>query len=69
MGAFLFLMERVMASRVYFTSLRAGLENNLLVKIKRLAQAAGLEKIVREKRLTAVKIPFFKTNFVDRSRT
>jgi len=47
-----------MATPVYFTSLRAGFENSLLTKIKRLAQAAGLEKIVREKGLTAVKIHF-----------
>ena len=47
-----------MTSSVYFTSLRAGFENSLLTKIKRLAQAAGLEKIVREKGLTAVKVHF-----------
>ena len=47
-----------MASPVYFTSLRAGFENSLLTKIKRLAQAAGLEKTVREKGLTAVKVHF-----------
>ena len=47
-----------MASIVYFTSLRAGHENSLLTKIKRLAQAAGLEKIVRKKGLTALKVHF-----------
>ncbi len=47
-----------MASLVYFTSLRAGYKNSLLTKIKRLAQAAGLEKIVRKKGLTALKVHF-----------
>jgi uncharacterized protein len=47
-----------MASPVYFTSLRAKYNDSLLRKIKRLAQAAGLEKIVREKGLAAVKVHF-----------
>jgi hypothetical protein len=47
-----------MASTVYFTSLRTGFNNSLLTKIKRLAQAAGLQEIVREKGLTAVKVHF-----------
>jgi len=47
-----------MASTVYFTSLRAGFNNSLLTKIKRLAQAAGLRDIVKEKALTAVKVHF-----------
>ena len=47
-----------MISQVYFTSLRAGYDNSLLTKIRRLAQAAGLQKIVKEKGLTAVKLHF-----------
>jgi uncharacterized protein len=47
-----------MPSQVYFTSLRANYKSNLLTKIKRLAQAAGLDKIVRQKGLTALKIHF-----------
>jgi hypothetical protein len=47
-----------MASQVYFTSLRAGFDNSLLTKIKRLTNAAGLEKIVRKKELAAVKVHF-----------
>jgi len=46
------------ASIVYFTGLRAGFDNSLLTKIERLAKAAGLEKIVREKSLAAVKVHF-----------
>ena len=34
------------------------IQNSLLTKIKRLARAAGLEKIVRKKGLTAVKVHF-----------
>lgn len=47
-----------MASTVYFANLHTKYGNSLLTKIKRLAQAAGLEKIVRQKGLTAVKIHF-----------
>ncbi len=47
-----------MKSQVYFTSLRARYNDGLLTKIKRLAQAAGLQKIVKEKGLTAVKLHF-----------
>ncbi len=48
----------VMASQVYLTSLRAGLDNSILTKIQRLARAAGLEKIVAKRGLTAIKIHF-----------
>ena len=47
-----------MASKVYFTSLRTSYNNSLLTKIQRLAQAAGLEDIVRKGGLTAVKLHF-----------
>ncbi|HYA43874.1 MAG TPA: DUF362 domain-containing protein [Syntrophobacteraceae bacterium] len=47
-----------MASQVYFTGLRAGFDNSLLTKIERLASAAGLKKIVRQKDLAAVKLHF-----------
>lgn len=47
-----------MASQVYFTDLRTGADNSLLMKIERLAAAAGLDKITRKKGLTAVKIHF-----------
>ncbi len=47
-----------MASTVYFTSLRAKYDDSLLTKIKRLAQAAGLENIIRGKGLAAIKIHF-----------
>ena len=47
-----------MPSPVYLTSLRTGFDNSLLTKIQRLARAAGLEKIVAKRGLTAVKIHF-----------
>jgi hypothetical protein len=47
-----------MASPVYFTNLRTGFDNSLLTKIERLARAAGLEKIVKKRGLTAVKLHF-----------
>jgi len=47
-----------MASAVYFTNLRAGFNNSLLMKIERLAKAAGLDKIVKKRGLTAVKLHF-----------
>ena len=47
-----------MASRVYYTNLRAGREKGLLTKIADLAGAAGLEKVVRKNGLTAIKIHF-----------
>ena len=46
------------SSTVYFTSLRAKYDDSLLTKIKRLAQAAGLENIIRGKGLAAIKIHF-----------
>ncbi len=48
----------MMASQVYFTSLRTGYHNSLLTKIQRLALAAGLEDVVRKGGLTAVKLHF-----------
>jgi hypothetical protein len=48
----------MMASAVYFTNLRAGFNNSLLMKIERLAKAAGLDKIVKKRGLTAVKLHF-----------
>jgi len=47
-----------MASTVYFTTLRAGHNQGLLKKIRNLATAAGLERIVRRNGLTAIKIHF-----------
>jgi hypothetical protein len=47
-----------MASTVYFSNLRTKYDNSLLVKVKRLAGAAGLENILTKKGLTAVKIHF-----------
>ena len=47
-----------MASTVYFTDLRAGFNNSLLTKIERLARAAGLDKVVKNKGLTAIKLHF-----------
>ncbi|HOI94276.1 MAG TPA: DUF362 domain-containing protein [Syntrophobacter fumaroxidans] len=47
-----------MASRVYYTDLRAGNDQSLLDKIRNLAEAAGIQKVVRKRGLTAVKIHF-----------
>jgi hypothetical protein len=47
-----------MKSKVYFTDLRATHKENLLKKIGKLAEAAGLSKVVGKKDLVAIKIHF-----------
>jgi uncharacterized protein len=47
-----------MASQVYFTDLRAGDGQSLLVKIRKLAEAAGIKKIVKKRGSAAIKIHF-----------
>lgn len=47
-----------MASRVYFMDFRATPSENLLQKFERLLKRAGIEEIVKEGDLTAIKIHF-----------
>ncbi|MCE5244656.1 MAG: DUF362 domain-containing protein [Syntrophobacteraceae bacterium] len=47
-----------MASKVYFTDLRATDHKSLLDKIRGLVEAAGMNTIVRKRALTAIKIHF-----------
>lgn len=47
-----------MASQVYHIDLRAGHNRSILDKIGQLAEAAGVEKIVKDRGLTAVKLHF-----------
>ncbi len=47
-----------MKSKVYFTDLRATHKENLLTKIGKLAEAAGLSKVAGKKDLVAIKIHF-----------
>jgi uncharacterized protein len=47
-----------MASQVFFIDLRANMELGLLAKIKALAEAAGVKKVVKRRGLTAVKLHF-----------
>lgn len=47
-----------MASKVYFTDLRADSSANLLKKLLNLIRAAGIDGLAVEKKLTAVKIHF-----------
>ncbi len=47
-----------MASQVFFTDLRAANKRSLLDKIRYLVEAAGIQKTVEKKGLTAVKIHF-----------
>lgn len=45
-------------SKVYFTDMRAGADNNLLQKLERLIRTAGIGNIDFEKKYTAIKIHF-----------
>lgn len=45
-------------SKVYFTSMRAGLNNNLLQKLERLIKKAGIGTIDFQDKFTAIKIHF-----------
>lgn len=47
-----------MASKVYFTDLRAGTSGNLLQKLERLAKKAGIEQIDFKDKFVALKIHF-----------
>lgn len=47
-----------MASKVYFTNLRASTSGNLLQKLERMVKAAGIEKIDFKDKFVAVKIHF-----------
>jgi len=47
-----------MASKVYFTNLRTGVNNNLLVKLERLVRRAGIETIDFKDKFVAIKIHF-----------
>jgi uncharacterized Fe-S center protein len=47
-----------MASQVFFTDLRATKDKSLLEKLRNLAEAAGIEQVVKKRALTAVKIHF-----------
>jgi uncharacterized protein len=47
-----------MASPVYFTTLNTKFDQSLLKKIELLAKAAGMDKIVKKRGLTAIKIHF-----------
>ncbi len=47
-----------MASQVFFTDLRATNKQGLLDKIGKLVKAAGIQKTVKRKGLTVVKIHF-----------
>ena len=47
-----------MASKVFFTSLRAGHDQGLLKKIGALAEAAGIKTVIKKNGLTAIKIHF-----------
>lgn len=45
-------------SKVYFTNMRATIEENLLQKLQRLLKAAGMEQIDFDRKYTAIKIHF-----------
>lgn len=47
-----------MASKVYFTDLRAGTSGNLLQKLERLAKKAGIEQVDFKDKFVALKIHF-----------
>ena len=47
-----------MASKVFFTDLRAGTSGNLLQKLERLAKKAGIEQIDFKDKFVALKIHF-----------
>ncbi len=47
-----------MSSNVYAMDLRASLKENLYVKLDRLLDAAGIEEIVKERHLVAIKLHF-----------
>jgi uncharacterized Fe-S center protein len=47
-----------MKSKVYFIDLRTSFKDNLLVKIGRLVETAGLKEVISERDLTAVKLHF-----------
>lgn len=47
-----------MPSQVFFIDLRASMERGLLLKIRQLAEAAGVKKVIKRRGLTAVKLHF-----------
>ncbi len=47
-----------MPSSVYFADMRAGMRENLFVKLERLVELAGLESIIAQGDLTAIKLHF-----------
>lgn len=47
-----------MASQVFYIDLRTSMKKNLLTKIRELAETAGLDKTIKKRGLTAVKIHF-----------
>ena len=47
-----------MTSNVYFMDLRATYKDNLLIKLGRLMESAGLSRVVKERDLVAVKLHF-----------
>ena len=47
-----------MTSKVYAMDLRASLQENLYVKLDRLLDAVGLEEIIKQRHLVAIKLHF-----------
>ena len=47
-----------MAAQVFFADIRTGMRENLHSKLERLANMAGLAKVVRDGELVAIKIHF-----------
>ena len=47
-----------MPSKVYFINLRANAQKNFMVKLQHLIMTSGLDRVVEERNLTAVKIHF-----------
>jgi uncharacterized Fe-S center protein len=50
-----------MAATVFLMDFRAGLQNNLMVKLEKLLATAGLEEVVRPRDMVAIKLHFGET--------